>query len=1009
LESGKYKKNKLRKRAESRLTEAGEAVFEQDQQDSCELMQELRTHKVELEIMNEELRQTEQHLIEARNIFSDLYDFAPVGYLTISDKGTILQANLTLASMLGVDRSTLIRQRFTAFIEGEDVDGFYLLRKQTLTSKQSGFAEMRLKCSDASSFWARLDVRLQQSEEGTRLLLTISDISDSIQNVRRTLKEKERLAISLALSQMTDAKEQDVLDYLLKECIAFTGSEFSFIGFMSEDESVMQIYSWSKEVLTQCDVQEKFLDFSIAEAGLWAEPVRQRKAVIINDLAGAYPQKRSYPQGHVPIHSYLGVPVFEGDHLRLLVAVANKAEAYSQTDIHNLTSLMTEGWRIVSRMRSEAVRMKLLHDLNESVKETGVLYKVANLVRDSETIDDMLQQVAALVPDGMQFPQFVCCTVSHDEKRYHSSINSCREASDWRLTGEIIIHGKVRGSVEIRYLQACPLEHIGPFLNEEQKLIEAVADHLSRAIELRNISKLQYIQSRISTVFLTITDIGMYAHVLDIILESMDSSCGVFAYINETGDLVVPGMTGESRDNCQIPHKDIVFPRESWGDSSWPRAIREKAPNYSNQPSSLMPEGHISISKHLCMPVVFQDEVIGLFQIANREKDYGIQDVEIMEAIARHIAPILAASLESEREQRRRITAESEVREKNRDIKLLLNSTAEAIYAIDLQGNCTLVNKSCLQMLGYQKDELLGENMHEKIHHSYVDSSHYPEGQCKIEMAMRLGEGIHVDDEVYWRKDGSSIPVSYWSYPMYKNKEMVGSVVTFLDISEQLTSREALKRSAIQLECALEGTIAAIAKAVEARDPYTAGHQRQVSKLAVAIANEMGLDSKTVNGIRLGAEIHDIGKIQVPTEILSKPGKLTTFEYQLIQTHSESGYEILKDVEFEWPIADIAYQHHERINGSGYPQGLSGNDICLEARVVAVADVVEAMSSHRPYRAGLGIDIALEEIRTHSSILFDSKVVEACLKLFAENRFSFSNPAEVEGSVAEALWPHIVN
>jgi len=144
-----------------------------------------------------------------------------------------------------------------------------------------------------------------------------------------------------------------------------------------------------------------------------------------------------------------------------------------------------------------------------------------------------------------------------------------------------------------------------------------------------------------------------------------------------------------------------------------------------------------------------------------------------------------------------------------------------------------------------------------------------------------------------------------------------------------------------------------------------------------------------VEGIRIAATIHDIGKIKLPAELLSKPSKLSDIEYQLIQSHPDAGYTILKDIEFPWPVAEVVYQHHERMDGSGYPQGLKGIEICLEARIVAVADVVEAMASHRPYRASLGLGLALEEVRAHRGALYDEVVVDACLKLFAEKRFSF--------------------
>ena len=178
--------------------------------------------------------------------------------------------------------------------------------------------------------------------------------------------------------------------------------------------------------------------------------------------------------------------------------------------------------------------------------------------------------------------------------------------------------------------------------------------------------------------------------------------------------------------------------------------------------------------------------------------------------------------------------------------------------------------------------------------------------------------------------------------------------------------------------------------AVETRDPYTAGHQSRSANLACAIAMEMGLSQEKIDGIRMAGTIHDIGKLSIPAEILSKPTKLTDIEFSLIKEHSRSGYEMLKDVESPWPLAEIVYQHHERMNGSGYPRNLKGDEILMEARIMAVADVVEAMASHRPYRPTLGIEAALEEIEKNKGILYDDAVADACLRLFREKGYQLT-------------------
>jgi putative nucleotidyltransferase with HDIG domain len=208
-----------------------------------------------------------------------------------------------------------------------------------------------------------------------------------------------------------------------------------------------------------------------------------------------------------------------------------------------------------------------------------------------------------------------------------------------------------------------------------------------------------------------------------------------------------------------------------------------------------------------------------------------------------------------------------------------------------------------------------------------------------------------------------------------------------LEVNERKLAERASQKSYGKLQNVLEGTIHALASTFEKRDPYTAGHQQRVSNLACAIASEMGLSKDKVKGIRMVGFIHDLGKIYVPAEILNKPGKLTNVESSLIRTHAKVGHDILEKVKFPWPIAQVIVQHHERLDGSGYPLGLTGEDILLEAKIIGVADTVEAIASHRPYRPALGLEKALEEVSEKRGILYAPEVVDACLRLFAEKRY----------------------
>jgi PAS domain S-box-containing protein len=210
------------------------------------------------------------------------------------------------------------------------------------------------------------------------------------------------------------------------------------------------------------------------------------------------------------------------------------------------------------------------------------------------------------------------------------------------------------------------------------------------------------------------------------------------------------------------------------------------------------------------------------------------------------------------------------------------------------------------------------------------------------------------------------------------------------DITERKQANEELLLTIENLRKSFGTTVQVMVSAVEMKDPYTAGHQLRSADLACAIATEMGLPQDKIEGLRMAGSIHDIGKLSIPSEILSKPTKLTNTEFSLIKEHAQNGYEMMKDVETPWPLAQIVYQHHERMNGSGYPRNLKGDEILLEARIMAVADVVEAMASHRPYRAALGIDAALEEIEKNKGIFYDVTVADACLRLFREKGYKLA-------------------
>jgi PAS domain S-box-containing protein/putative nucleotidyltransferase with HDIG domain len=339
----------------------------------------------------------------------------------------------------------------------------------------------------------------------------------------------------------------------------------------------------------------------------------------------------------------------------------------------------------------------------------------------------------------------------------------------------------------------------------------------------------------------------------------------------------------------------------------------------------------------------------------------------------------------TERKKAEKLLKQSEER-----YRLLAEHTKDQVWLLDLDLNAIYISPSVEKILGYKLDELKEFKL-DKI----LTSASFKTAMDFFAIEMPKGRAASSDYtltrslELEFRcKDGHTI----WGEIMFGFiRDDKGEPLSLLcegrDITERKKAEMKLQQTLDSLKRATSTTIQVLVSALEAKDPYTAGHQSRAAHLACAIAREMGLPEDKIEGIGMAGIIHDIGKLSIPAEILTKPAKLSGLELSLIQEHSRSGYEMLKEVESPWALAEIIYQHHERMNGTGYPRKLKGDEILLEARILAVADVVEAMASHRPYRASLGIEAALNEIETNRGILYDEAVTDACLRLFREKGY----------------------
>ena len=313
------------------------------------------------------------------------------------------------------------------------------------------------------------------------------------------------------------------------------------------------------------------------------------------------------------------------------------------------------------------------------------------------------------------------------------------------------------------------------------------------------------------------------------------------------------------------------------------------------------------------------------------------------------------------------LMSQEALRKSEEEKSLILNATKESIVYYDRDLRINWINRAMSKRLGVEVGDLIGKKCFmiwkagEKCDDCILEKVIKSREQKKTELTNEMGE--------------------YWLVRAYPVIGPDGDVTGVVEVSEDITER---KRASKKLEAAFDALVRIASDIVSAKDPYTAGHQKNVSDLAVAIGKKMGLNYETLTCLKFAGLLHDIGKISIPSEILTRPVKLSNIELSLIKEHSRNGYNILKDIDLPWPIADIVLQHHERLDGSGYPNGLKNDEIRLESRIIAVADVVEAITSHRPYRQALGIEHALNEIKKNSGILYDPAVVEACVQVFED-------------------------
>lgn len=369
------------------------------------------------------------------------------------------------------------------------------------------------------------------------------------------------------------------------------------------------------------------------------------------------------------------------------------------------------------------------------------------------------------------------------------------------------------------------------------------------------------------------------------------------------------------------------------------------------------------------------------FETVHRRKDGTTYDCDILlQPLGEPGERAFAAIVRDITEQ---VTAERALAEKNALLEQLFENAPFAIFLSRRGGRLVRVNPAATDLFGYEPQEWIGRTADELI----VPDELKGEGRAFTERLHEARQKVAFES-VRKRKDGSLLDVSFIGFPIELQGEVIGGYGIYHDITDRKEAERLLRQSYAEIQKQLLAlkrswnlTIHTLGSVVEARDPYTAGHQKKVALLAGEIAERMGLPDEQVDQVILASLIHDVGKIEIPSEILSKPASLSVLERQLVQTHPETGSRIVAGLQTPWPLGEIVLQHHERLDGSGYPRGLSGDEVLLEARILAVADVVEAMGSHRPYRPAWPIESIQQEMIRQRGIAFDAAVVDAWLEL----------------------------
>ena len=880
-----------------------------------------------------ERKRAEKERQEAEKRFRDLWEHAPVAYHTVDTKGIITNANQTEANMLGYAKEELVGKSIFEFILLEQRAEAAARFQQKIVGHRITRAGNRVFVKkDGSKINVAIDDSLERDGDGRIIGIrtTMVDITDrklAEENLR-----KRSAQLELVHHIQSEIPLNGDIETVPSQTAESIGKTFGYykISVNLYDRATNEIEyltGWNKTGLPlPRGHRQKLGQGLIGMAGL------SKRSILANDV--------SKEPDYIPYHltetkSELAIPLLVQDHLiGVLDLQATEVDAFFREDIAVLESVASYIAFIIDRKKREEA-------LQESEEKFRLLFSEALdgiCLADAETglIIDCNNTLAAMVgrdrAELIGQHQAVLHPLTGDKAVFSSTFR--QHLAD--KAGQVLETKIVTKTGEIR-----EVEIKANLMNlRGRKMLQGIFRDIAdrkRAEEALRKSEVQLKDAQ------ALSRIGSWEFDLD--KQTIEWSDQVYRLYERDPAMGPPNVKEEA---AYYSHKQAERLRE------YARIAVEQGRAFEYDLEARLPSGRVAHFASTLRPTKDENgRIVKLFGT--------VQDIT------------------------ERKNAEQALKESEEKYRTLTEHVNVGVYrnTAGPQGRFLEANPAIIEMFGYEsKKKFMAENVSD-LYQNAEDRKEFNDKMTRNGYARNA-------ELLLKKKDGKPFIGSISTVAV---KDEQGNVKYFDGIIEDITGRKQaeneLRQASNKIRQALGSIVKVVTATVEMKDPYTAGHQRRVADLARAIATEMRLSKDQIEGIRIAGTIHDLGKLFIPGEILCKPGKLNEYEFSLIRLHCQVGFDILKDIEFPWPIAQIVHQHHERMDGSGYPQGLKGEQILIEARILGVADVVEAMSSHRPYRPALGIDKALEEISREKGILYDPAVVDTCLKICSDHKFKF--------------------